>query len=152
VSTLLVVFRLRSRSRALSLATWRHNVQSDYKTHQFYDAEYVRQRVGTERVNILAVLDEPSVQDVNSFVDGRFVFRGFDLLEDRTGISALLNCGGFDKAFRGHDLSECGLLTNLATARHVQIRLRTEYPNEPHAECNLWAIWQMKRDRVEPDV
>jgi hypothetical protein len=27
----------------------------------------------------------------------------------------------------------------------VQQLLRTEYPDEPHARCHVWAIWRMKR-------
>jgi hypothetical protein len=78
---------------------WKHNVQHDFKTDQFHDLEHVLSRVGSERAHVLALIDEPSADDVASFVDSRFLLRGFDLLEDFSGISALVNCGGFDKAF-----------------------------------------------------
>jgi hypothetical protein len=124
---------------------WSHNIQRDYKSDQFHDAEHVRRRVGTERAHILALLDEPTAEEMTSVDDPRFVFRGFDLLEDFSGISALLNCGGFDRAFLGRNLSDCGLLVEYGEARRVQERLRVEYPDEPHADCRLWAIWQMPR-------
>lgn len=33
-------------------------------------------------------------------------------------------------------------------ALSVQKLLRAEYPDEPHADCDLWAVWQMK---MEPE-
>jgi hypothetical protein len=81
---------------------------------------------------------------VRSFNDPRFAFRGFDLVELQTGISALVNCGGLDRAFAPTELSDCGLLADHARALAVQKRLRAEYPDEPHADCDLWAVWQMQ--------
>jgi hypothetical protein len=124
---------------------WQHNVQEDFKTSLFHDLEYVVRRVaGDDRVNVLALMQNPTDDEVRLFSDRRFDFRGFDLVELQTGISALVNCGGFDKAFSPTDLSSCGLLTDHAKALSVQNRLRAEYPEEHHADCDLWAIWQMK--------
>ena len=50
----------------------------------------------------------------------------------------------WDKAFAPTELSDCGLPADHARALTVQKRLRVEYPDEPHADCYLWAIWQMK--------
>lgn len=125
---------------------WQHNVQEDFKTNLFHDLEYVVRRVaGDDRVNILALMQNPTEADIGSFTDPRFVFRGFDLVELQTGISALVNCGGFDKAFAPTDLSDCGLLTDYPKALSVQKILRAEYPDEHHAYCDVWAIWQMKQ-------
>jgi len=124
---------------------WLYNVQEDFKITLFHDLDYLVKRVAGEgQVNILALLQNPTEEEVHSFSDRRFDFRGFDLVELQTGISALVNCGGFDKAFAGSELSECGLLTDHAHALRVQKHLREEYPDEPHANCDLWAIWQMK--------
>ena len=47
----------------------------------------------------LAVIKEPD-DDLASLQDERFSFVGFDLVEGPgTGVSALVNCGGFEKAF-----------------------------------------------------
>lgn len=130
----------------LTAEDWRHNVQEDFKITLFHDLDYLVQRVGKQgQVSILALLQNPTQEEAHSFSDRRFVFRGFDLVELQTGISALVNCGGFDKAFANSDLSECGLLTDYAQALRVQRLLREEYPDEPHADCDLWTIWQMKR-------
>lgn len=131
-----------SAFRELTTEDWNHNVHEDYKTDLFRDLDHVVKATAGRRVNVLALVEEPSAADVVAFVDPRFVFSGFDLVDSRGGISALLNCGGFDKAFVPADLSECGLVTDYAKARDVQDRLRTEHPEEHHARCALWAIWR----------
>lgn len=133
----------------LTAEDWRHNVQEDFKITLFHDLDHVLRRVaGDDRVNVLALMQNPTDDEIRSFSDPRFVFRGFDLVELQTGISALVNCGGFDKAFVPTELSACGLLADHARASSVQVRLRAEYPDEHHADCDLWAVWQMK---VRPD-
>ena len=123
---------------------WEYNVQEDFLIGLFLDLDYVLNKVGgVGEANILALMRNPSAADVGSFTDPRFVFRGFDLVELQTGISALVNCGGFDRAFAPSELSVCGLLTAHARASEVQDALRSEYPVESHADCELWAIWQM---------
>ena len=125
---------------------WQYNVQEDFKITLFNDLDYVLAKVaGSDRVNVLALMQNPTDNEARSFSDSRFNFRGFDLVELQTGISALVNCGGFDKAFAPADLSDCGLLTDHAKALSVQKRLRAEYPDEHHADCDVWAAWQMKR-------
>jgi hypothetical protein len=131
--------------RELTAEDWRHNVQEDFKITLFHDLDHVLRRVaGEDQGNVLALKPEPTDEEVRSVNDPRFAFRGFDLVELETGIRALVNCGGFDKAFAGSDLSECGLHTDHAQALRVQKRLREDYPNEPHAACDVWAIWQLK--------
>ena len=126
---------------------WRHNVQEDHKLHLFYDLEYLLGRAaGTQGVNILALMQNPTEDDVRSFSDDRFAFRGFDLMDLQLGNSALVGCGGFPKAFSPDDLSECGLLTDHAKASLVQKLLRKEYPDCFDADCDVWAIWQMKEE------
>ncbi|WP_069997859.1 hypothetical protein [Cellulosilyticum sp. I15G10I2] len=70
-------------------------------------------------------------------LDNRFEFCGYDLIEDFSGISAILNCGGFDKAFLSSDLSFRGLVTSFERAREVQEKLLIEYPDESHADCEI---------------
>jgi hypothetical protein len=128
----------------LTAKDWEHNVQEDYKITLFRDLEHVLSKVaGNGQVNVLALLQNPTDDEVRSVTDYRFRFRGFDLVELQTGISALVNCGGFAKAFSRADLSECGLLTDHTQALRVQRLLQSEYPDEPHADCDIWAIWQM---------
>ncbi len=128
----------------LTAEDWRHNVQEDFKIILFHDLDHVLCRVaGDDRVNVLALMQNPTDDEISSFTDPRFAFRGFDLVELQTSISALVNCGGFDKAFASTELSDCGLLADHVRALTVQKRLRAEYPDEHHADCDLWAVWQM---------
>jgi hypothetical protein len=128
----------------LTAEDWKYNVQADFKTHYFHDLDHVCARVVGRAVDVLALVEEPSVADVAAFCDPRFVFCGFDLVDVEGGISALTNCGEFDRSFVPADLSECGLLVDHARAIAVRQLLRTEYPDEPHARCHVWAIWRMK--------
>lgn len=131
--------------RELTLEDWQHNVQQNYRLFYFHDLDYLLGRLAgvTHPFNLLAIAWEPSTPCDDDLADPRFQFRGYDLIEEPTGISALTNCGGFPLAFRSEDLSPLGLLPDYALARVVQARLRHHYPDEHHARCDLWAIWQM---------
>ena len=129
---------------ALIDSDWEYNIHQDFLISFFWDVEYLCQRFAHKRaeVNILAVCLEPSFEMRGSFNDPRFAFQGYDLLGDGD-ISAISNCGGFEGAFQTRDISEVGLFDTYAFARKVQKRLRHQYPTEPHADCEVWAIWKM---------
>ncbi len=130
---------------------WKHNVQEDYKVFLFRDLDYLLSRVTDhDQVNFLAIMQNPTAEDVRSFTKPRFEFRGFDLVDVHGDISALVNCGGFAKAFSKADLSECGLVTDYARATEIHRLLQSEYPQEPHAECDMWAIWQLRSNARDP--
>jgi hypothetical protein len=121
---------------------WKHNVHADERVCFFRDLDYLLEKVvENQSASILAIIPHPTPADITSFTDSRFVFRGFDLIE--CGVSALVNCGGFDKAFASHEVSDCGLLSDLPRALQVQKALKAEYPDDHHANCELWAICQM---------
>lgn len=124
---------------------WGHNVQEDYLIEFFLDLDYLLARVGPRRdVNVLAVLRDPSEADFAAFDDPRFAFMGFDLIEKPgLGISALSNCGGFPLAFANGDLNAVGLLPAYEKAFEVSRNLREHYPNDHHADCQVWAIWRL---------
>lgn len=129
----------------LSAADWEHNVQEDFLTDLFRDLDHLLGRVaGQANRNVLAVVRDPQAQGDQEWHDRRFLFQGYDLIEQPgLGISALSNCGGFPLAFQPEDLSPAGLLPSLDQARAVQQRLRQAYPAEHHADCLVWAIWRM---------
>jgi len=111
----------------------------------FKDLDYLLNRIrGKTGAQILAVLREP-VSDADGLSnDDNFEFVGYDLLEDEIGISAITNCGGFDKAFANSELSTVGLIQNLARAKEIQKSLKINYPEEAHAQTAIWALWRMK--------
>lgn len=110
----------------------------------FSNLDYLLKRVyGFENYQILAISKNPKEEEVISFVDQRFQFKGFDLVEDDTRISALVNCGGFPKAFSNDELSDCGLISTYKRAKGIQRQLLKNYPDENHADCEISAIWKM---------
>src|SRR5436309_13068914 len=74
----------------LTAEDWRHNVQEDFKITLFHDLDHVLRRgAGGDRVSVLALMENPTEDEVRSFGDPHFALRGFDLVELQTGISAL---------------------------------------------------------------
>jgi hypothetical protein len=110
----------------------------------FTDLNWVLQKVkDVKDKQILAIIREPEEDCRGIDVPEGFEFYGYDLIEDDTQISALTNCGGFDKTFSSSDLSRYGLIEDFSKAKAVQLRLEENYPDESHANCTLWAIWRM---------
>lgn len=95
---------------------------------------------------ILAVKYEPESKCECDFIGEGFIFIGYDLIEDLSGISALVNCGGLDKAFTKSDINKFGLINEYDKARKIQKVLDEEYPEASHADCDLWAIWRRSDD------
>ncbi len=131
--------------KELSDEDWQHNVDEDYVCFFFRDLDYLLQKVADySNINVLATIRDPKVDCKDCFQDKRFEFIGYDLVEVHGGISALTNCGGFEKAFRNEELSELGLISSFPRAREIQQMLKKHYPEEHHAKCDVWAIWKMK--------
>jgi hypothetical protein len=107
----------------------------------FNDLTVLEQEIaGEKNVRLLAVLLNPGEPPPRE-LDAGFQLTGFDLTERDGNISSLSNCGGFPDCFDNAELSEFGLLTSHARALEVQRLLREKYPEEPHADCNVWAIY-----------
>jgi hypothetical protein len=125
---------------------WENNVSEDYEIFYFRNLDYLLKRIGNlEGVNILALIRNPDEECSNQSIGDDFVFQGYDLIEVVGSNSALTNCGGFDKAFDNNELSSVGLLSTLKRASEVQNLLLKNYSDEPHANCDVWAIWKMRR-------
>ena len=122
-----------------------YNVHADYLVFFFRSLDYLLNRVPADgRLNILAVLQNPTAANLAGVTLPGFAFAGFDLVDVHGDISALTNCGGFEGVFLNAELSELGLLTDLSRAQEVQASLRVQYPEEPHAECHVWDIWRRR--------
>lgn len=123
---------------------WQHNIHEHFRTKFFRNLDYLCQRVkGYPNVNILSVVFEPQCDMKHSLADNRFTFYGYDLIEEGSGISAINNCGGFEKAFTNAEVSSYGLIENYERAKEIQQQLLVHYPDEIHAYCDLWAIWRL---------
>jgi hypothetical protein len=44
--------------------------------------------------------------------------------------------------FDNNELSSKGLLTSQARAFDVQSKLKATHPDDPHADCHVWAIFR----------
>jgi len=135
----------------LTPADWEHNVHADYQVFFFRSLDYLLKRVkGNGRLNILMVVQNPTAGEVAGIESPGFDFEGFDLVDVYGDVSALTNCGGFEGVFANAELSELGLLTDLSRAQEVQAALRARHPEEPHADCHLWAIWRHVLAEADP--
>jgi hypothetical protein len=124
---------------------WEHNVHADYQVMHFRSLAYLRQRVGgTPDVNVLALLQNPAASEVAQIRPAGFDFAGFEVLDVHGDVSALTNCGGFPEVFAGGELNMLGLLSDLSRADDVRRELRSAYPLEPHAACDVWALWRLR--------
>ena len=82
--------------------------------------------------------DEHIVRDIESYE-----FCGYDLVEMDTYTSAITNCGArFYNAIDYGNLNEFGLISNYLVAVKTQILLRSNYPDESHAYCELVEVWR----------
>ena len=95
-------------------------------------------------MNVLALLQNPTVSEVAQIRPGGFDFAGFELLDVHGDVGALTDCGGFPAVFAGGELNLLGLLADRSRADEVRRGLRTAYPDEPHAECDVWALWRLR--------
>lgn len=124
---------------------WKFSVQQDYFCDYFTDLNHLLTRLPLEtKFNILAVIHQPRTNVNRLLEDERFIFCGYDLIEESGGMSALTNCGGFPLAFANQELNSLGLITDFTRAIAIQKNLQINYPEESHAFCDIWAIWRMK--------
>ena len=130
--------------RDISDEDWKHIAGNDGPPIFFSNLNYLLQRVqGTVRRNILGAYRNPAAH-INALPGRRgFVFVGYDLIEDATQISALTNCGGFSEVFTNEELNCCGLISEFERAVEIQRLLLEKNPEEPHADCQLYAIWRL---------
>ncbi len=90
---------------------------------------------------ILAVVNIKNGKEIPS-IEG-YEFCGFDLAEEDTEISALTNCCDIlDGVYPYEKLNKYGLLDNLEDAEMIKEQLPIHAPNEPHAYCEIYAIWR----------
>jgi hypothetical protein len=128
--------------REIKAEYWPHIVNEDFALDYFTDLEFMLKEVRhVQAKNVLCVYRNPESHP-GPPESGAWRFEGYDLVDTLGGNSALTNCGGFPKAFSNKELSPLGLLPSLERAQEVQRALREQYPEEHHAECNVWALYR----------
>jgi len=123
---------------------WAHIVNVNFRLDYFCHLDYLLKRIGdTPRRNIFGLYRNSNSHIVEPPPGGDFSFIGYDLIEEATQISALNNCGGFPLAFRNEELNQYGVLATFDRAAEVRQELKAKYPEESHADCELYAIWRL---------
>jgi hypothetical protein len=126
---------------------WKHNVQENYRLHYFYDLKYLLQRTSHfSRRNILGLYRNPESHIEKPPAPGGFIYVGYDLIEEATQISALTNCDGFPESFSNGELNKYGLITHFDRAAAIKNSLSDLNPDEPHAQCEMYAIWKLNEN------
>jgi hypothetical protein len=126
---------------------WKHLIYGEEIGDCLDDYHYLHRRIAAgfdrRRHQVLAVAREVSEADIERVcLPSGFRFKGFDLVGEGFSISALTNCGGFDQAFHNSELSCEGLVLTAERAHEIKRALATQYPEEPHALCVVWAVWR----------
>ena len=113
----------------------------------FINLDYVLSRIVTDKkFVVIAAMHEPALGLVEGFKDERFIFKGYDLMDDGS-ISALTNCGGgFNLAYSRDDISESGLVVDSQRVFEIKDNLKKYYPYDNHADCTVWALWKMREE------
>lgn len=125
---------------------WDHLVFAEQLSGCFDDERYAlrgaRLPFDARKHQLLALLREPTEEEVAAAVVPGYGFLGFELIEEATLTSALTNCGEFDGAFGPEELSECGLVPQAGRAYEIRRALVERFPDEPHADCAVWGVWR----------
>lgn len=125
-----------------------HIVCEDFRLDYHFHLDDVQQRVaGVGQRNILGLYRNPEAHVASAPGPGDLVFCGCDLIEEQTQVSALTNCGGFSEAFPNDELNRFGLPAGFDRAREVRHLLAERYPREPHAQCEMYALWRLAGDQ-----
>jgi hypothetical protein len=97
-------------------------------------------RNGLAAPMLLCIFKNPDRAPDRSELPLGFELLGYDLVEDRTGVSSVSNCKGFLAASPHSEISECCLVRDFAAAREMQEQMPRLFPGDPHANCSVWAI------------
>lgn len=119
---------------------WNFNIHADYRTHFFYDYQYLKRRIeyDSSRHNILALTERPTQNPTP--IDG-FEFCGYDILDSGDSYSVLVNCGGFPSIYTADDLNQLGLVDDLDRVTKIAETIRDAHPNDDHCwDCRVLGI------------
>jgi len=119
---------------------WEYNVQEDFRTSLFRDADYLlsRQSLDASKHQLIAALECPPVQFV---VPVGFTICGHDIMDSYFGNSTLTNCGPIPEAFKPTEVNELGLIDDRDRAFAIRDTMRRLQPDDPHlGACEVWLL------------
>lgn len=92
---------------------------------------------------VIACFKNPTESYEFHKLDDWFEFCGYDLSDSRVFISAITNCNGeFEKAIAYGELNKFGLISEYNKAFQTRELLEEFYPEEEHANCDIYEIWR----------
>ncbi len=99
----------------------------------------------TTSEQILALIIRPEIEPSYTLErTGQFEFCGYDLVDHTTGVSAIMNMGGYwGDLFDWGILNQYGLFSKYRQAVNVQLDLVEQFSEESHAYCEIVEIWRM---------
>lgn len=117
---------------------WENCVNEDYKLSLLTNLDYAKalakQNTNSEIVGVEIELDSPPAD-----IDGLL---GFDIIDGYCANSLLTNWGIADLSFIDEKLGKNGLISGFAEAKALRDQLRSEFPEDSHAnKCSVWAIY-----------
>ncbi len=128
---------------------WRYSVNQDYRCHLMTDFRYARLQASKYPNGILyGVIANPITIEKSPLANHKLL--GFELLDRSWGVSALTNCGGFPDVFSNQEISENGLILTLERAQSIQRGLIEMHPEESHADCDIWAVYEVIAYKKDP--
>jgi len=119
---------------------WEHNVQKDFRTELFRDADYLlsRQPLDASKHQLFAALECPPAEVV---VPRGFTICGHDIMDSYFGNSTLTNCGPIPEAFKPTEVNELGLIDDRDRAFAIRDTMRKLQPDDPHlGACEVWLL------------
>ncbi|SJZ39928.1 hypothetical protein SAMN02745119_00468 [Trichlorobacter thiogenes] len=119
---------------------WQNCVQEDFKISLITNFEYAKKvQKQYENAEIVGI-DFPEEICYEASPE----LLGFDLLDSHLDISMLTNWGTDEEGIFSHLIMENGLLCDLAEAFRIRDILRTQFPEDHHAqECQVCAIYRI---------
>jgi len=121
---------------------WEHNIQEDYRTGLFRNADYLQRRQVLDPMlhQLIAAYEHPTGSET---VPNGFTRCGYDIMDSYFGNSTLTNCGKIPDAFSPDDVNRFGLISDLNDALNIRNTLRKLQPDDPHlGECDVWLLGQ----------
>jgi hypothetical protein len=119
---------------------WDHNVQEDFRTELFRDANYLlsRQPLDASKHQLIAALECPPAGLV---IPNGFTVCGFDIMDSYFDNSTLTNCGPLPEAFTPTEVNNLGLIDDRDRAFAIRDSMRTLQPDDPHlGDCEVWLL------------
>jgi len=119
---------------------WDYNVQEDFRTELFYDADYLlaRQPLDASKHQLIAVLECPPA---HCDVPHGFTICGHDIMDSYFGNSTLTNCGPIPQAFKPTDVNDFGLIDDRDQAIAIRDKMKVLQPDDDHlGACEVWLL------------